>query len=89
MGSFGCCPQLTRAKILHLKSISKILMPPSNSERWVDSIILLSSLEGILEGEGIKDFEPFLCPAFKKALVLVEANVEDMLLPCLCIKIEI
>jgi hypothetical protein len=57
-------------------------MPPSNSERKYDSIILLTSLEGVLKGEGIVDLKPFLRPASDTALVLIEANVEDILLSC-------
>ena len=44
--------------------------------------MLLTSLEGVLKGEGIVDLKPFLRPASDTALVLIEAYVEDILLSC-------
>ena len=67
---------------MHLKSISTIPMPPSNSERKYDSKRLLTSLEGVFKRERIVDLETFLRPASDTALVLIEANVEDILLSC-------
>lgn len=46
--------------------------------------MLLTSLEGVLKGEGIVDLEAFLRPASDTALVLIEADVEDILLSCGC-----
>lgn len=40
----------------------------------------LTSFEGVLEGEGIIDFEALLSATGKAALVLVEPDVEDLLL---------
>jgi hypothetical protein len=57
-------------------------MPPSNSERKYDSKRLLTSLEGVFKRERIVDLETFLRPASDTALVLIEANVEDILLSC-------
>jgi hypothetical protein len=42
--------------------------------------MLLTSLESVLKGEGIVDFEPFLRPASDTALVLIEADIEDVIL---------
>ena len=57
-------------------------MPPSNSKGLYELINVLTSLEGVLKGEGIVDLKPFLRPASDTALVLIEANVEDILLSC-------
>lgn len=53
-------------------------MPPSNSARYDD--LILTSLEGVLKGEGIVDFEPFLRPTRDTALVLIEADVDNVIL---------
>jgi hypothetical protein len=44
--------------------------------------MLLTSLKGVLKGEGIIYFEPFLCAASDTALVLIEADIEDVILSC-------
>lgn len=84
IGNFGCEPPPTKAKMLHLKSISTIPIPPSNSihqqiKALVIASVTLTSLEGVFKRIGIVNFKAFLGSTSKASLVLIEPDVQDFI----------
>ena len=66
--------------MLHLKSISTIPIPPSNSALISLNGSLLTSHELVLEGFCVENFEALLGPQGEASLILVKADVQDLVL---------
>ena len=80
IGNLGWVPPPTRARILHLKSISTMPIPPSNS------VLLryrsLTSFEIISERESIEYTKSFLGTTSEASLVLIEPDVQNLIFSC-------
>ena len=81
-GNLGYVPPPTSAKMLHLKSISTIPMPPWKSiiifvSRW--KVRLLTSLELIPVGPSVVHSKTLLSSCWKTTLVLVKPKIDNLI----------
>lgn len=79
-GNLGLSPPPTKAMMLVLYRSSTMPIPPSNSISALRSSLNFTSVECVFEREGIEDAEAVGRSDSEAALILVEADEQDLFL---------